>query len=223
MAPPQKALKAACFDLDGTLIDTGPLHAEAERLALASLGVPELAPDHPVTFGAGVMPGMQMLADHYGLPSAQHVLDAYLPAWTSVFKSGLVPMPGADEVLRLLAAAAVPLALVTSGESEYVDTVLARFGWNSLFTHRVTLESVKRLKPDPEPYLLAAQMLGVEPRSCAGFEDSASGLKALKAAGAYSIIVRPDHADRDELAGADMAISGLDRFGEPDLARLFGR
>lgn len=217
------SLTAACFDLDGTLVDTGPLHAQAELLALAALGIPEPAPDHPVTFGTGVMPGAQMLADHYNLPSAQHVLDAYIPAWESVFKSGLQPMPGADAVLRLLHAAAVPLALVTSGENEYVDKVMARFGWDSLFAHRVTLESVKKLKPDPEPYLLAARLLECEPNECAGFEDSVSGLRSLHAAGVYSIIVHPDHAERDELAGADMAISGLDSFGKPELSRIFGR
>jgi HAD superfamily hydrolase (TIGR01509 family) len=220
--PLTQSLKAACFDLDGTLIDTGPLHAEAERLALASLGIPELAEDHPVTFGTGVMPGIQILVDHYNLQSAQHVLDAYLPAWESVFETGLKPMIGADEALRALASRNVPLALVTSGEDEYVDAVLARFNWTSLFDHRVTLESVKRLKPDPEPYLLAARLLGLEPRECAGFEDSASGLRALKAANVYSVIVHHDQTDRPELAGADMAITGLDLLDSAVIDQLFG-
>ena len=217
------SLKAACFDLDGTLVDTGPLHAEAERLALVALGVPEPVVDHPITFGAGVMPGMQMLADHYGLQSAQRVFDAYLPAWESVFETGLKPLPGADDTLRLLHAAGVPLALVTSGESEYVDKVLVHFDWAGLFAERVTMESVQSLKPDPEPYLLAAQLLGFEPAECIGFEDSISGLMSLRAAGLYSVIVRPDHAERDELNGADMAISGLDTLGVAERARLFGQ
>lgn len=216
-------LKAACFDLDGTLVDSGPLHARAELLALAMLGIPEHAQNHPVTFGTGVIPGAQIIADHYGFPSAQHVLDAYIPAWESVFESGLQPMPGADATLRLLHDAAVPLALVTSGENEYVDKVTARFGWDGLFAHRVTLESVSNLKPDPEPYLLAAKLLGCEPQECAGFEDSASGLSSLKAAGLYSIFVRLDHTEHEELGGEDMAISGLDVFRKPEVNRLFGR
>lgn len=216
-------LKAACFDLDGTLIDTGPLHAQAERLALRTLGIPELARDHPVTFGTGVMPGMKIVADHYGLESAEQFFEAYLPAWESVFATGLKPLAGADGVLRMLHDASVPLALVTSGEKSYVDTVLSRFGWTNLFDHTVTLESVQNLKPHPEPYLVAARLLGREPDECAGFEDSASGLRSLIAAGVYSVLVRPDHAESEELRGMDLAITGLDRFGKSELKRLFDR
>ena len=96
----QRKLRAACFDLDGTLIDTGPLHVQAEHLALKTLGIPEPAPDHPVTFGTGVMPGLETLAAHYGFDSAETVLNAYLPAWNSLFEDGLQQMPGADQVLR---------------------------------------------------------------------------------------------------------------------------
>jgi HAD superfamily hydrolase (TIGR01509 family) len=187
-------LRAACFDLDGTLVDTGPLHVRAEHAALAALGIPEPSEDHPVTFGHGIMPGMQMLADHYGIESAKRVFDAYLPAWDALFADGIAAKPGADEVLWQFSSMGIPLALVTSGEREYVDKVLARFGWDDLFAHIVTLESVDRLKPDPEPYLLAARLLELRPNQCAGFEDSASGLASLMASAMFAVYVNEEPA-----------------------------
>ncbi len=214
-------LQAACFDLDGTLIDTGPLHVRAERLALNSLGITELASDHPVTFGAGILPGMQMLADHYGFPSAEHVFEAYLPAWESSFEDGLEQMPGADAALERLRDLGVPLALVTSGEDEYVDKVLARFEWSSLFSHLVTLESVTNIKPHPEPYLKAATLLGLEPERCVGIEDSASGMRALAAAGCYSVLVQADPALRIVDPAPDIVIDSLTELDDELASKLF--
>lgn len=213
-------MKAACFDLDGTLIDTGPLHLAAEKRALETLGVSELAPDHPLTFGTGILPGMQMLADHYGFESAETVFKAYLPAWESSFEHGLQAMPGADVALHRIHAAGIPLALVTSGEQEYVEKVLNQFGWNDLFSRRVTLESVDNLKPHPEPYLLAAELLGLEPADCAGFEDSASGMRSLHATGFFSVLV-----SSSDVAGAsaDLTLESLEQIDEQLIGSLFAR
>jgi HAD superfamily hydrolase (TIGR01509 family) len=212
-------LRAACFDLDGTLVDSGLLHVRAEHAALASLGISEPAEDHPVTFGHGIMPGMQMLADHYGLPSGQHVFDAYLPAWESLFADGIASKPGADDLLRRLDVAKVPMALVTSGEREYVDKVLAQFQWNELFDQIVTLESVKRLKPDPESYLLAAKLLRLQPDKCVGFEDSPSGLASLEAAGLFAIYVSNLPAPAE--LNPDLAVTSLVELDADEFSRIF--
>ena len=219
MQPP---FRAALFDLDGTLVDTEPLHLHAERAALASLGVSELAADHPRTFGAGIMPGMRMLAERYGIASGEVVLEAYLPQWEAMFPGELRAMPGADDLLRMLCEAGVPCALVTSGELEYVSAVLARFGWQGAFRHVVTLESVSNLKPHPEPYLKAAAMLALAPAECAGFEDSGPGVQSLKAAGVYAVAVHRDVEKRTELHAADEYVDSLVRVDEGALARLFG-
>ena len=212
-------MRAACFDLDGTLVDTGPLHVRAEHAALAALGIPEPVEDHPATFGHGIMPGMQMLADHYGIQSAQQVFDAYLPAWDALFSDGIAAKPGAYEVLRRFSSMGIPLALVTSGEREYVDKVLARFGWGDLFAHIVTLESVDRLKPDPEPYLLAARLLELRPNQCAGFEDSPSGLASLKAADVFAVYINEIPAPPN--MQPDLKLKSLLDFRAEDLASFF--
>jgi HAD superfamily hydrolase (TIGR01509 family) len=213
---------AALFDLDGTLIDTEPLHLRAERAALARLGVQELAPDHPRTFGAGIMPGMRMLAERYGFADGEEVFAAYLPQWEAMFPDELRLMPGADAVLRRLDDHSVPCALVTSGEAAYVQDVLARFGWENMFRAVISLESVSKLKPDPEPYLKAAAALGLKASECAGFEDSSPGVRSLKAAGAYAVAVHRDVEARTELHIADERVTSLHMVDDGAVARMFG-
>ena len=94
---------AACFDLDGTLIDTEPLHLDAERRALQTLGVEQLAGDHPKTFGMGILPGMALLSEVYGLGGQQKVLDVYLPLWDRLLETELELMPGAPTFSRCFA------------------------------------------------------------------------------------------------------------------------
>ena len=112
---------AAFFDLDGTLIDTGPPHVEAERATIQAFGFDDLATDHPVTFGHGVKPGTQMVADHCGIDSAEAVLNEYLDQWKRIATTGIDLLPGADTAVRSVAAAGIRVALVTSGERPYAD------------------------------------------------------------------------------------------------------
>ena len=67
--PGTRPFSAVCFDLDGTLIDSEPLHLRAELEMLRSLGVEKRAADHPRTFGMGIMPGMAAVSDHYWIVS----------------------------------------------------------------------------------------------------------------------------------------------------------
>ena len=166
---------------------------------------------------------MQMLADHYGFASGDVVFDAYVPKWEAMFPQELRSTPGASEALAAMKERGITCALVTSGEREYVDLVLEKFGWTDQFSAVVTLESVTRLKPDPEPYLKALEALGVSAQACVGFEDSSSGMRALNAAGIYAVGVHRDPERRAGLVGADETLAGFDQFGGAEIRRLFGR
>ena len=71
------------FDLYGILIDTGAPHVEAERATIRDFGFDDLAEDHPVTFGHGVIPGSKMIATHYGIDDAEALLAEYLNSGSS--------------------------------------------------------------------------------------------------------------------------------------------
>ncbi len=211
---------AACFDLDGTLVDTEPIHNEAERQMLLHFGV-ESAPDHPRQFGITPERGMIVVADFYGLGDPQRLLEIYDPLWDRLLEERLTTMPGAVALFTALRGAGVPLALVTSGDREYAELVLRMVGLTDLFAFTVTGDDVSEMKPSPEPYLLAAERLGLFPEQVVAFEDSAAGVASVVAAGIFCIAVAADVHERPELAAAQMHIASLNDFGPSEIRRLF--
>jgi len=188
--------EAMLFDLDGTLIDTLPLHLAAERRALADYGIEKIADDHPQTFGAGILPGMAMLAEHYDIDDLQAFTAHYLALWNAEVDKNLSPTPGAVEFPTAVAASETKIALVTSGDRPYADQVMANLGITALFNVVVTFQAVANPKPAPDAYQLACEQLDIAPEQTIAFEDSASGFNSLAAAGIESIAIGHEPVDR---------------------------
>ena len=104
-----------------------------------------------------------------------------------VLARGVPVKPGARELLAEVAGAGIPHALVTSSARQIMDAALTVTGMR--FPVTVCSEDVRRTKPDPEPYLLAAARLGVPPPGCAVLEDSPNGVASARAAGCPVIAV----------------------------------
>lgn len=210
---------AACFDLDGTLIDTEPIHIGAESECLATLGIDVSDPRRPRTFGMGIESGMRLLAGIFELDFTS-VLSTYLPLWEKGLHSNLNMLPGTKGVVSWLSDHKIPLALVTSGDAAYVDLVDSVLGLKSAFKVTVTSDSVQRTKPDPAPYLEAARRLGAPPEVCIGFEDSGAGVTALNAAGMFSVAIHPVYESRPELQTAKLKVESFNSI-QPLLSSWF--
>jgi HAD superfamily hydrolase (TIGR01509 family) len=103
-------------------------------------------------------------------------------------RAGGVPVrPGARELLAEVTKAGLPRALVTSSQREFAEVVLASTGMR--FDAVVCAQDVSATKPDPEPYLLAAKLLGLDPGRCFALEDSPNGVASAEAAGCRVIAV----------------------------------
>ncbi|KRV50312.1 phosphatase [Wenjunlia vitaminophila] len=118
---------------------------------------------------------------------------------------GVVALPGAVELLGALPADR--WAVVTSASRALAEKRLASVGMQPSCV--VSADDVVRGKPDPEPFLLAASRLGVEPSACVVFEDAPAGLAAAQAAGMTAVAVTTTHGP-DELV-ADLVLDGLHR------------
>lgn len=202
---------AVFFDLDGTLVDTEALALRSNLRVFAEHGHP-VAPD----FLHGMIGKDEPAITEYlretlpGLDAEQLQADLH-QAFYQDLEAGLDLKPGAR---RLLDALGVPAVLVTSSGRPGALRKLELTGIHDVFAGIITLDEVTLPKPNPQPYLMAAEMLDLEPARCLVFEDSETGAEAGHRAGCTVVqvkdVVTPTgrwahHIADDLLAGARLA------------------
>ncbi|WP_336208780.1 HAD family hydrolase [Nonomuraea sp. LPB2021202275-12-8] len=211
-------MEAVFFDMDGLLVDTERVWLEVETQVMAGLGG-EWTPEHQTHLVGGSMERTvdYMLAVSGSTASAASVREAMVSNMVSRLAGGVRVMPGAGELLDALRDEGVPVALVTSSLREIADAVLKGVG-RDRFDAVVTADDVTRTKPDPEPYLTAARLLGVEPVRCVVLEDSPTGVAAATAAGC-AVVAVPSLLPIDAAPGR-LVVPSLSGIGVPALRAL---
>ena len=185
---PPGAFAAYLFDCDGTIADSMPLHYRAWSAALAPYGCtfPE-----PLFYAWGGRPVADILHDlardqHLDLPIAHlttHKEDLYLDLLPE-----LQPVP--DVLEHILAAhGTLPFAVVSGSTRESVAASLASLNLTQYFPTLVCAGDYTHPKPHPEPFLRAAELLGVPAAQCLVFEDTDMGIESALAAGMKAIKV----------------------------------
>jgi HAD superfamily hydrolase (TIGR01509 family) len=174
---------AVLFDMDGLLIDSEPLWLEAERSVMARLGSGWTETDQMALLGGSLDRTVRYLLAKAACPAPAGAIAEWLMSDITerVRREGVPVRPGARELLASVARAGLPHALVTSSERGFMDAVLASTGMR--FDALVCAQDVTVTKPDPEPYLLAAKLVGVPPGDCFALEDSPNGVASAEAAG----------------------------------------
>lgn len=198
---------AVLFDMDGLLFDTERLFFDAMRAAGRESGHEVTRDLYASLIGHTREANHALLRGHFGADFAAEAFhDRCHRHMDALLGEGLRLKPGAVELLDLLDALELPRALVTSSARASVDRNLAAVGLAGRFDAVVAHGDYARGKPDPEPYILAAARLGVEPARCLALEDSHNGVRAAAAAGAVTVMV-PDMLEAtDEMRGLSAAV-----------------
>jgi HAD superfamily hydrolase (TIGR01509 family) len=210
---------AVLFDMDGTLVDSEKIWDVTLDELAARLGGVLSGATRRAMVGSNLARSLQMLHDDLGITGGDLDGDArwLLDRTKAYFARGLPWQPGARELLAAVHAAGIPTALVTSTHRDLVDVALRSIGAH-YFDVAVCGDEVSRNKPDPEAYLKAAALLGVDAADCVAIEDSPTGIAAAEAAGCAVLAVPsevpvppgPLRTVRDSLVGVDTGhLAGL--------------
>ena len=189
-------MKAICFDFDGTLVDSEPLHYASWKEELQLFGC-----EFPLQMyleecsGVSTVKVAQKLIDLYGLSIAAEQLAKQK---THRFVNRLahelpVPQAGAEALLNSMEATSLKIALVTGSYRVEIERILDGLGWSHYFEHIVTRDDVSEAKPHPEPYLKTLAAIGVDPNDAWALEDSRTGIQSAWNAGLQVCAIQTQH------------------------------
>ncbi len=174
--------------MDGTLIDSEPFWLLSESRLAADYGTVWTEAHGHELIGKSLYDSSAIIKERLSIKdlSIQEVIDRLTDDVVSHLKSQLPWRPGALELLMAIKQAGIPTALVTMSMRRMAFAVADQIPFQA-FDVVVAGDDVMRGKPDPEPYLKAAELLGVDPKHCIAFEDSRTGLASAEAAGCVAV------------------------------------
>ncbi len=186
---------AVAWDVDGTLVDSEPLHLQALQAVCGAHGV-DLSDFGPAPFVGVAAPEVWLALEPRFGPSlgrdAAHRATAFLGALEEHYRARahtLRPMPGALAALRWLRERGVPMCAVSNSPAAIVHANLRAIEAADCMRFVVSLDDAPAPKPHPAPYQEAARLLGIAPGRVWAVEDSPSGAASARAAGLQVLLV----------------------------------
>lgn len=211
---------AVLWDMDGTLVDTEPFWIAAETELMTAHGLPWSEEQGLEFVGNDLLTSAEMMREAgLDLP-APVIVDTLLTAVIAAVGQRVPFRPGALELLEALRAEGIPCVMVTMSYRRLAEAVISACPPGS-FAGLVGGDDVTRGKPDPEPYLAGAALLGLDPGDCVALEDSRPGLASAEAAGTITIGI-PHLVDLDPAPGTTLWPSLAGR-GVNDLREVSAR
>ena len=178
---------AVFFDMDGLLVDSEPEWLLSEIEVTAPYGYTWLPEDQVACLGGPLTRVGQYMFDKCGQQqSPEYFTQTLIDTQVARMRGNTPTMPGAISLLKELQRNGVKTALVSASPRIIVDAVLDNLG-HDLFPFSISSDDVTNTKPNPECYVKAAQICGVEISNCLVFEDSLTGMNAAIASGAFLI------------------------------------
>ncbi|MCP3101754.1 beta-phosphoglucomutase family hydrolase [Myxococcus sp. K15C18031901] len=218
-------LRAAIFDMDGTLVDNMVFHNQAWVALARRLGLSLTADDFQTRFAG--RKNEEILPELLGRPvdarELEQLADEKETHYRTLYRPHLRLHRGAEALITRLRAAGIPLAIATAAPQGNRELVIDGLGLRPTFDRIVGAEEVSRGKPAPDIFLAAAKGLGVEPSRCLAFEDAILGVQSARAAGmaVVGLTTTTSGAQLRE-AGAAWILEDFVTLPQDLEARLFG-
>lgn len=195
---PAGSFRAYLFDCDGTIVDSMPLHYIAWTSALAEWGC---VFDEELFYAWGGKPAAEIISDLNHLQGLNMPVAAVAKRKEQLYFELLPQLKAVPEVIEHIEAqqGKIPFAVVSGSRRDSVSASLRSLGLFEKFETIICAGDYANSKPHPEPFLLAAQRLGIAPEHCLVFEDTDLGIQAATAAGMASVRVPTPFERRSSL------------------------
>jgi beta-phosphoglucomutase len=218
-------LSAVIFDFDGIIVDSEPMHFRAFNEVLNPLDIEitwedyceiYIGFDDRDAFKTAFKQNTKKASAH----DLKHLIEQKAEVFQKYIKNGEAqPLPGAVELIKSIPVR-LPVALCSGALREDIDPIIKNLGIADAFTVIVTAEDTPKSKPDPAPYKLTIEKLGIEdPATASAIEDTPAGIISAKGAGLKVLAVTNSY-DRNYLLEADAVTDTLENVSRPTLENV---
>lgn len=202
--------KAIIFDMDGVIVDSEPLHIRAERLTLAPYNLDISDEEFHAYMGQTPKKLLEGMIAKYHLPvTIEEIYPIHAAHLLRLYRQDVLDLPGAVPLIRQLLNQGVTLGIASSSDMALIEAVVDKFDLRPAFHALTSGQELKRVKPNPDIYLLAAKRLGCDPSECCAIEDSTAGVKAAKAAGMMCVGYESPNSPGQNHDEADLVVDDL--------------
>jgi beta-phosphoglucomutase-like phosphatase (HAD superfamily) len=207
-------IQAVIFDMDGVLVDSEVYWQQSREEFAREIGKVWRPEDQRRVMGVSTLEWAEIMRERLEVDRPLEDIIADIKArMFAHYKRRMPILPGALEAVHK-AAARYKVGLASGSETSVIKLVMEETGLGKIFNVVIYGDTVPRGKPSPDIYLEAARQLGIPPEQAVGVEDSANGIRALKAAG-MRVIAVPGQAfplSDEVLQLADVTLTSLEAF-----------
>lgn len=190
-------IQAVIFDIDGTLVDSMSLWHEIDIEYFDRIGIPMPKNVQKTIEGMSFRETALYFQEHFQpMRKVEEIENDWIEMAHEKYLSEIKAKPGAGEYIDFLKEKGLKLGVATSNDKKLARAALTPHGFTDKLDSIRTSGEVNKGKPAPDVYLKVAEDLGIDPKHCLVFEDTASGMRAGKAAGMTVIGVRDDVSGR---------------------------
>ena len=194
------SIKAVIFDMDGTLHDSEIIHRRGWYRAAEEMNISGIEEDVVYCTGIGVVQAQEYFERvHPDVDWEEFHSCAHKHVNKIVDEGGIPVKKGAIELLDYLKSRNIKMAVATSTVASMAKRDLELSGLLKYFDVIIGGDMVENGKPNPDIFLMAARLLGVDPSDCLGVEDSHNGIRALHAANIRCVFIPDLMEDTEEL------------------------